>query len=152
MTWFTVVRHALGRPSLDTQAGHRQVGHRQAGHTRQRKIAAERHGRFAEQLAVVSLVLRGYRILARRHLTSAGEIDIVAVRGRRLTFVEVKQRATWDGADLAVRPRQTARLHRAADLWVAARPYYRDHARGFDSLLFVPWSWPAYGRDALQPV
>jgi putative endonuclease len=118
---------------------------------RDKKVAAERHGRLAEHLAVVALLLRGYRILARRHLSAAGEIDIVAVRGRRVTFVEVKQRASWDEADIAVRARQTARLHRSADQWVAERPYYREHERGFDSLLVVPWSWPAYRRDALQP-
>jgi putative endonuclease len=117
-----------------------------------RRAAAERHGRLAEHVAVLALMLRGYRVLARRHLTAAGEIDIVAVRGQRITFLEVKQRASWDEADIAVRARQTARLHRAADQWVAGRPYYRDHERGFDSLLVVPWSWPDYRRDALQPV
>ncbi len=117
-----------------------------------RRAAAERHGRIAEFVAAAVLMALGYRVLARRVETSAGEIDLVAVRGRRLAFVEVKQRASWAAAGIALRQRQTARLHRAADHWVGARPYYRDHERGFDSVLVVPWSQPAYHRDALRPV
>ncbi len=119
---------------------------------RQIKVAAQRHGRLAEHLAVLGLVLRGYRILARRCLMPAGEIDIIAVRGQRLTFVEVKHRASWREADQAVRARQTARLHRAAAQWAAARPFYSEHERGFDSMLVVPWCWPQFRQDALQPV
>lgn len=136
---------AVTQPSLQPSS-ERRKNHRRA------RVAAERHGRLAEQVAVLGLVLRGYRVLARRCLTAAGEIDIVAVRGRRLTFVEVKQRANWDEAGIAVRASQTARLHRAAEQWVGARPFYRDYERGFDSILLVPWSWPQFCRDALQPV
>lgn len=117
-----------------------------------RRRAAERSGRVAEWLAVLFLVLKGYRLLARRLKTGAGEIDIVAVRGRRLAFVEVKRRASWREVETAVRPRQTRRLHRAAEVWAAKRPYYRDHERGYDTIMIVPWAWPSYRRDALQPV
>lgn len=117
-----------------------------------RRVRAERNGRLAEIVAAAVLILRGYRILARRHEAAAGEIDLVAVRGRRLAFVEVKQRASWSDTDTALRARQTARLHRAADQWTAARPYYRDHERGFDCMLVVPWSMPAYLADVLRPL
>ena len=116
-----------------------------------RRVAAETRGRLAEHIAALVLMARGYRILARRCQTSSGEIDLVAVRGQRLAFVEVKQRATWAQADIALSRRQTDRLYAAAAHWVAARPYYRTHERGFDSVLSVPWSLPAYRRDALQP-
>ena len=115
------------------------------------RVAAERAGRVAETLAALSLMLRGYRILARRVETSAGEIDLVAVRGTRLAFVEVKQRATWKEAEAAFRLGQTTRLHRAAAHWVAARPHFRGHERGFDGVLVVPGSLPSYRPDTLQP-
>jgi len=36
------------------------------------------------------LRLNGYRILDKRWRCAGGEVDIIAVRGRRLVFVEVK--------------------------------------------------------------
>ena len=116
-----------------------------------RRVAAEARGRLAEHAAAVLLMARGYRIVGRRVKTTAGEIDLVAVRGPRLAFIEVKQRATWAQAEGAMTARQTDRLYAAAAHWVAARPYYRRYERGFDSVLIVPWSLPSYRRDALQP-
>jgi putative endonuclease len=128
------------------------TAHRQIPNAKCRaKVAAERMGRIAEHIAAFSLMARGYRILDRRRRTAAGEIDLVAVRGRRLAFIEVKQRAAFEAAACAITARQAARLHRAANLWVSARPYYRDHDRGFDSVLLVSWARLRYRRDALQP-
>lgn len=45
---------------------------------------AEGWSRRAETIAVWSLRLKGYAVLARRERTPAGEIDIVARRGRTL--------------------------------------------------------------------
>ena len=41
---------------------------------------------------------RGYRILARRYRVPAGEIDLIARRGRVLAAIEVKARADFDAA------------------------------------------------------
>ncbi|MEL7302774.1 MAG: YraN family protein, partial [Pseudomonadota bacterium] len=97
-----------------------------------RRRRRERAGRTAEHVAAVVLILKGYRILARRLQTHAGEIDIVAVRGRRLAFVEVKQRSDLGSARFAVTPRQQQRLQRAADAFVQRYSKYRSHDRGFD--------------------
>jgi putative endonuclease len=52
-------------------------------------IALGEHG---ESLAVRALRREGYAILARHYRTRLGEIDIVALEGRCLVFVEVKAR------------------------------------------------------------
>ena len=83
--------------------------------------AAERRqrlkrGRFSEAVAAALLIAKGYRILGRRVKTRAGEIDIIAVRGKRLVFVEVKRRLTRDDSEGAVSVRQAARIRRAAAL------------------------------------
>jgi len=117
----------------------------------QRRVASEQSGRLAEWLAAALLVLKGYRILARRRRTPWGEIDLVAVRGRRLSFVEVKHRRTRADAEASLTPSQTARLHDAAEHWLAARRRYRDHDIAFDALLVMPWRWPVHLHDALQP-
>jgi putative endonuclease len=113
--------------------------------------AAERRGHLAEQVAVLLLWLRGYRILARRWRVRAGEIDIVAVRGWRLAFVEVKYRAAHEAAAYSIRPRQMQRLHAAAAVFVDRHPHYRDHDHGFDAVWLSARCWPTYARDHLQP-
>lgn len=94
------------------------------GGTRSPRIArgrsSERAGRRAEALAALRLRLTGWRILARRLKTPAGEIDILARRGRMLAVVEVKHRPDRATAGEAVLPAQRRRLARAAD-WVLAR-------------------------------
>jgi putative endonuclease len=61
---------------------------------RERRVRAYRSGLFAETIAPIMLRLNGHRIVARRYKTRVGEIDLVALKGRRLAFVEVKRRKT----------------------------------------------------------
>ena len=108
-------------------------------------------GRFAEVIAALSLILRGYRILARRHVTPYGEIDLIAVRGHRLAFIEVKQRRTLDSAHHALVDAQTRRLHAAGEAWVKRYRRYRGYTHGFDAVLIAPWCWPRLVPNGLQP-
>jgi putative endonuclease len=87
------------------------------------RAVAERRGRIAESLCVWSLRLRGWRILARR-LTSrrgsgAGEIDIIARRGRTIAFIEIKARTSRASAVEAVTAAQRAHIARAAAIFLA---------------------------------
>jgi len=63
---------------------------------RQRRVRAYRRGLFAETVAALLLRLKGHRILARRYRTPVGEIDLVALKGKRLAFVEVKRRRSFE--------------------------------------------------------
>ena len=109
----------------------------------------ERYGHRAEALAAILMRLHGYRILARRTRSPLGEIDIVAVRGRRLAFVEVKRRGTLEAAEAALSLAQRERIRRAAMLWLGRNERYRAHEIGFDLILVVPRKWPRYLRNAL---
>ena len=75
---------------------------------RPERVAAFRLGLSAESRAAMVLIAKGYRILARRFKTPAGEIDIVARRRRVLVFVEVKARERADDAAEAVTDRSQA--------------------------------------------
>jgi putative endonuclease len=108
-----------------------------------------RRGRFAEMLAAAALMAKGYRIVGRNVKTRAGEIDIIAVRGERLAFVEVKRRLTHGDVEAAVGPRQAARIRAAADYWLAKRPRYQQHVQGFDLVLLVPRRWPHHIPNGL---
>jgi putative endonuclease len=118
-------------------------------HDGRRAARRLRRGRFAEVLAAAALMAKGYRILGRNVKTRAGEIDIIAVRGKRLVFVEVKRRLTADAAEAAIGGRQAARIHAAADYWLAHRPRYHGHEQGFDLILLVPRRWPRHVPNGL---
>jgi putative endonuclease len=53
-------------------------------------------GEIGENLACDELQRRGYEILARRYRRRGGEIDIIAIDGPTLVFIEVKTRAGTD--------------------------------------------------------
>ena len=109
----------------------------------------QRQGHWAEHMAALALRLRGYRILGRRVETPRGEIDLIAVRGRRLAFVEVKRRPTLEAAEAALTGTKRARIRRAAALWLARNAPYQSHEIGFDLMLMVGRRWPRYLRNAL---
>jgi putative endonuclease len=80
-------------------------------------------GRLGERLAAEHLERRGCSIVARNHRTRHGEIDLIAVDGDALVFVEVKTRRgrgePWDALHDAkrgqVRRMAVAYLSDAAD-------------------------------------
>jgi len=114
------------------------------------RIGRYRRGRVSEWLAAAVLLAKGYRILGRRVRTPYGEIDLIAVRGRRLAFVEVKRRATRLEGEAAITPRQAGRIARAAEFWVSRRPAYRDYEQGLDVVLVTPGRLPVHLPEALQ--
>lgn len=111
----------------------------------------ERRGRRAERLAAMFLRLKGYRILERRYKTPIGEIDLVARRGRRFAFVEVKARQTRDAAMTSVSQHQRRRIVGAAELWLAAAQRRNalpdDFDTCFDMMLVVPNRIPYHLSD-----
>lgn len=119
------------------------------GRWRDERRAREREGRRAEWVAALWLRLRGYRVLRKREKTPLGEIDLIAVRGHRLAFVEVKRRATRDAAEASITPAQRARVRRAASLWLARNTRYQSHELGFDILFLIKGHWPQHLENAL---
>ncbi len=87
-------------------------------------------------------MLKGYRILARRCKTPLGEIDLIAVRGGILVFVEVKARATLEEAHASITRRQSKRLRSAAGLWLGRRSRYHGFEQRFDALYIIAGFWP----------
>jgi putative endonuclease len=111
--------------------------------------ARDKRGRRAEWLAAMALRLRGYRILAKREKNPLGEIDLIAIRGHRVAFVEVKQRATQEAAEAAITPIQRARIRRAANIWLARNPAFQSHELGFDIVFLIGRQWPRHIENGL---
>jgi putative endonuclease len=117
---------------------------------RPERVAAFRVGISAESRAAAYLIAKGYRILARRWKSPAGEIDIVARRRRLLVFVEVKARATLDAAAESLHPRQQQRIAAAAEAWLAAYPDPNILDMRFDAVLVVPGKLPQHIPSAFE--
>lgn len=99
------------------------------------KRQAERRGRWAETLAFLYLLLKGYRPVVRRMKTPVGELDLVMRRGDVLVVVEVKARPSLAQAAEAIRPRQQQRLARATEWLLAGRPALAELSIRFDAVL-----------------
>jgi putative endonuclease len=88
----------------------------------------------AERRAARWYRLRGWRILGTNVWAGRNEIDLVARRGRRLRFVEVKEKgglAYGDPAEMVTEEKQR-RVRSAASAWLAAHPELRGLDVAFD--------------------
>jgi putative endonuclease len=108
------------------------------------RLKAYRRGHRGEWLAALALWLKGFRVVASRYRTRAGEIDLIARRGDLVLIVEVKARPTLAAAMEAVSGTAERRIEAAADLWLSRQ---RDAARlsvRFDLVAIIPWRWPVH--------
>ena len=82
---------------------------------------ARARGATAEAAALAWLKRHGYTIRDANVVTKAGEIDVVAMDGDTLCFIEVKARASFEfgPAVAAVDHRKQRRITRAAALYLA---------------------------------
>ncbi len=103
-----------------------------------------RLGAAGERAAARYLQTLGYRIVARGHRQRLGEIDLIALDGDCLVFVEVKTWRTGDDGDpsLAVDRRKQEKLSRAALVYLKRRRLLEQHCR-FDVVSIV---WPSAQR------
>ena len=106
--------------------------------------ARYRAGLWAEFFAAIYLSVKGYRILARRYKTHSGEIDLIAVRGGIVAFVEVKARRTFEAAEFSISTRQSKRIRKAAERWMSTSPRYRNFEQRFDALYILPGRLPVH--------
>lgn len=95
-----------------------------------------RFGRYGEDAAAEYLRRRGFEILARNVRTALGEIDLVALDGDVVVFVEVKARRSAGGLE-AVDARKQRRLSRLALAFLARAGWLERPAR-FDVVAVEP--------------
>ncbi|MGQ3039390.1 MAG: YraN family protein [Brevundimonas sp.] len=111
--------------------------------------ASHRAGHRSEWLAAAWLMLRGYQILGFRLKTRAGEIDILARRGRTLAVVEVKRRANPEAATRALTPDQYDRLLSAGRAVLRQRPSLAGHVLRIDMVALAPGHFPRHRRGVV---
>lgn len=111
---------------------------------------ADARGREGEAEAAMFLAQAGWRILAERVKTKAGEIDLVARRTGLVAFVEVKWRARSASLADAIDER---RLRRVA---AAVECVWQDYATAgedirIDVILLAPGRKPTHIENAWMP-
>jgi len=114
------------------------------------RLKAYRKGHRGEWLAAAALLLKGYRIVARRYRTRLGEVDLIARRGRLVLFVEVKARRTLIEAMEAIGPSTERRIEAAADLWLSRQPDFARLSARFDMVAVLPGRWPVHVPGIFQ--
>ena len=95
-------------------------------------------GNFAEFYARLLLRLKGYRIIEKNFITgrgtTAGETDIIALKGKTLVFVEVKERKSLENALYAIKPIQQKRIINAAKFYLKHHAKYQSYDVRFDGV------------------
>ena len=93
-------------------------------------------GKWGEQLACDLLVTKGYAIVERNWRSGHYEIDIVAMKGQYIVFVEVKTREDdiVDPLD-SIDAKKIQRICRAADVYIRANNI--PHEAQFDIITII---------------
>ncbi len=115
-----------------------------------RRRATEGRGRWAEAVALLYLLAKGYRPLARRFAAAGGEVDLVVRRGSTIAFVEVKARAALEDALTAITAGKRRRFSRAARAWLARHPGAAGLTWRADAVYVAPWSRPRHREAAFE--
>ncbi len=95
-------------------------------------------GELGEEVVAQWLLAHGGKILHRRWRWKGGEIDLIAIDGETLLFIEVKTRNqhNWDtNGVLAITPPKQAKIIRTAELFLVKHPQLAEYPCRFDVAL-----------------
>lgn len=97
-------------------------------------------GEDYERRAAHLLVSSGLRIVARNFRARTGEVDIIALHGEVLVFVEVRARSNpaFTSAAASVDRRKQRRLYNTAQGFLQRHPQWRERPCRFDVIAFEP--------------
>ena len=95
-------------------------------------------GQSGEQAAVVFLKSKGFRIIQTNYRVAGAEVDIIAITGRILCFIEVKTRKSGDFGlpEAFVTRAKQRKIIRAAKFFSSRKPY-REHLIRFDVISII---------------
>ncbi|HZH08971.1 MAG TPA: YraN family protein [Microvirga sp.] len=116
----------------------------------ERRKATFLRGHRAEWIALLFLVAKGYRPLARRYAASGGEIDLIMARGDTIAFVEVKARGAMDDALSAITAVKRQRFSRAVRAWLSRNPRAQGKTWRADAVFIAPKRWPQHIVSAFE--
>lgn len=118
--------------------------------TPEQRHEADQRGHQGEAEAAMWLVQQGWRIVAERVKTKAGEIDLVARKPGLVAFVEVKWRARAAMLGEAIDERRLARVAAAAESVMHLYATEGEDIR-IDVILLAPGHKPTHIENAWMP-
>jgi len=94
-------------------------------------------GRYGEEKAAEYLISRDYKILKRNFRKPFGEVDIIAVKGYKIVFCEVKNwdYIGWEDLHYSINTSKIQKLKKIACLFLHQNPEYSKYNIGFDLIL-----------------
>ena len=100
-----------------------------------RTEAAELRGKAGEDAVCGLLEEKGSEIIARNYRIKGGEIDIIALDGEFIVFVEVKTRKfnAFNDGTAAMTKAKMRRIINASERFVEDNPRYKEYYRRFDT-------------------
>lgn len=104
-------------------------------------------GYLGERVAEKYLKRKGYKIVARGQRLRGGELDLVAVDGRTVVFVEVKTRRSNEAGT----PAEAIDTNKERHMTRAAMAFIKRHSLEGYSCRFdvVAVTWPEQGKEPL---
>lgn len=115
-----------------------------------RRRATFTRGHVAEFVALLVLMAKGYRPLARRYAAAGGEIDLIVRRGGTVAFVEVKARGLMADALTSISVTKRRRFSRAARAWLSRNPWAATKTWRADAVFVAPRQWPRHLEAAFE--
>lgn len=102
--------------------------------------AKKQLGQEGEDLASQIIEKDGLKILVRNFRCPIGEMDIIAIEGERLIFIEVRTRSTqkFGWGEESIQPKKRIRLQRIAEYYILSRKYKEWPPIRFD-LIAIRW-------------
>lgn len=97
--------------------------------------AADLRGKAGEKAVCELLEEKGCKTVARNYRVRGGEIDIIAIDGEFIIFVEVKTRKfnAFDDGTAAMTKAKMKRIISASERFVSDNPNYKEYYRRFDT-------------------
>ena len=104
-------------------------------------------GIWAERVAMLFLVLKGYQILKWRYKSHFGEIDILAKKATTLIAVEIKARRSHALIHQVLSPKQVDRIQRSLQFFVSRHEKYQNYSLRLDFIAFNKCFMPKHYRN-----
>ncbi len=114
------------------------------GGKNQKKIKSYYFGKFSEHLAIIFLLLKGYKIIKKDHQSYFGQIDIIAKKQDILVIVEVKARKIVNSVEEVLSFNQQNRIKESALDFFAKNKKYQNLGIRFDLILIKPFTAPIH--------
>ena len=114
-------------------------------------MSSKKLGVSGEDFALAFLEARGYKILEKNYRAKCGEVDIIALEGDVVVFIEVKTRQEdgWDAFE-AVTPSKQQKLYRTAEHFFLKRFGRVDINGRFDVLAVYASADGSFRGDLLK--